>query len=49
MNKDTFISYKNDSKGNDFAARLCADLEKMDYNIYYNSTRKISFLSARAF
>ena len=34
--KDIFISYKNDGEGNNFAARLCADLEKMGYDVYYN-------------
>lgn len=34
--KDIFISYKNDGEGNNFAARICADLEKLGYNVYYN-------------
>lgn len=34
--KDIFISHKNDGEGNNFAARLCADLEKLGYDIYYN-------------
>lgn len=36
MSKDIFISYKNDGEGNNFAARLCADLEKLGYDVYYN-------------
>ncbi len=35
-NRDIFISYKNDGEGNNFAARLCKDLEKMGYDVYYN-------------
>lgn len=27
--KDIFISYKNDGEGNNFAARLCGDLEEL--------------------
>ncbi len=34
--RDIFISYKNDGEGNNFAARLCADLEEMGYDVYYN-------------
>ena len=34
--KDIFISYKNDGEGSNFAARLCADLEKIGYSVYYN-------------
>ena len=36
IRKDIFISYKNDVAGNNFAARLCADLEKMGYAVYFN-------------
>lgn len=35
--------------GNNFAAILCVDLEKLGYDVYYNSISKISFLSARTF
>ena len=35
--KNIFISYKNDGEGNNFAARLCADIEKMGYSVYFNS------------
>lgn len=34
--KDIFISYKNDGEGNNFAARLCENLEKLGYDVYYN-------------
>lgn len=34
--KDIFISYKNDGEGNNFAARICSDLEKLGYEVYYN-------------
>ena len=37
IKKDIFISYKNDGSGNHFAARLCQDLEKMGYSVYFNS------------
>ncbi len=36
QNKDIFISYKNDGEGNNFAARICADLAKMGYEVYFN-------------
>ena len=36
INKDIFISYKNDVAGSNFAARLCSDLEKMGYSVYFN-------------
>lgn len=36
QNKDIFISYKNDGEGNNFAARICADLENAGYEVYYN-------------
>lgn len=36
QNKDVFISYKNDGEGNNFAARMCTDLEKLGYEVYYN-------------
>lgn len=35
-NKDIFISYKNDGEGNNFAARICADLAKSGYEVYFN-------------
>lgn len=34
--KDIFISYKNDGEGNNFAARICSDLERLGYEVYYN-------------
>ena len=35
--KDIFISYKNDGSGNQFASRLCQDLEASGYSVYFNS------------
>lgn len=40
VRKDIFISYKNDGSGNQFAARLCQDLEKMGYSVYFNSNEE---------
>ena len=40
IKKDIFISYKNDGSGNQFAARLCQDLEKMGYSVYFNSNEE---------
>lgn len=40
IQKDIFISYKNDGSGNQFAARLCQDLEKMGYSVYFNSNEE---------
>lgn len=40
VKKDIFISYKNDGSGNHFAARLCQDLEKMGYSVYFNSNEE---------
>lgn len=37
MNKDIFISYKNDNAGNNFATRLKEDLENNGYSVYFNS------------
>ena len=37
MKKDIFISYKNDGSGNQFANRLCQDLESIGYSVYFNS------------
>lgn len=37
MRKDIFISYKNDGEGNNFAARLKNDLEKVGYSVFFNS------------
>lgn len=34
--RDIFISYKNDGEGRNFAARICADLQKLGYSVYYN-------------
>lgn len=36
LKKDIFISYKDDVEGHSFAARLCADLEKIGYTVYFN-------------
>ncbi len=36
IKKDIFISYKNDGSGNQFANRLCQDLEKIGYSVYFN-------------
>lgn len=36
IKKDIFISYKNDGEGKSFAARLCSDLEKIGYEVYFN-------------
>ena len=40
IKKDVFISYKNDGSGNHFAARLCQDLERMGYSVYFNSNEE---------
>lgn len=40
LKKDIFISYKNDGSGNQFATRLCQDLEKMGYSVYFNSNEE---------
>ncbi len=37
MKKDIFISYRNDGIGNNFAARLKADLDRCGYLVYFNS------------
>ncbi|MBQ8816766.1 MAG: SEL1-like repeat protein [Lachnospiraceae bacterium] len=37
MKKDIFISYRNDGSGNQFANRLCKDLEDRGYSVYFNS------------
>ena len=34
--KDIFISYRNDGSGNQFATRLCQDLEENGYSVYFN-------------
>lgn len=34
--RDSFISYKNDGEGRNFSARICADLQKLGYSVYYN-------------
>ena len=34
--KDIFISYRNDGSGNQFAHRLCQDLESHGYSVYFN-------------
>lgn len=33
INKDIFISYKNDGSGNQFASRLSRDLEEFGYSV----------------
>lgn len=38
--KDIFISYKNDGSGNQFANRLCRDLEDLGYSVYFNSNEE---------
>lgn len=38
--KDIFISYKNDGSGNQFAHRLCRDLEEMGYSVYFNTNEE---------
>ena len=40
IKKDIFISYKNDGSGNQFAARLCQDLERIGYGVYFNSNEE---------
>lgn len=42
IQKDIFISYKNDGSGNQFAIRLCQDLEKVGYSVYFNSNEERS-------
>ena len=36
IKKDIFISYRNDDSGNQFANRLCRDLDEMGYSVYFN-------------
>lgn len=36
MNKDIFISYRNDGIGNNFATRITKDLENSGYSVYFN-------------
>ncbi len=36
MNKDIFISYKNDDIGNLFAGKLSDKLKGLGYGVYYN-------------
>lgn len=45
VKKDIFISYRNDGSGNQFANRLCSDLENLGYSVYFNSNeeRSLSF------
>ena len=38
--KDIFISYRNDGSGNQFAHRLCRDLEEMGYSVYFNTNEE---------
>ena len=42
VQKDIFISYKNDGSGNQFAIRLCQDLERMGYSVYFNANEERS-------
>lgn len=42
MNKDVFISYRNDGEGNNFAARLFEALDAKDYSVYFNSNEQHS-------
>lgn len=42
MNKDIFISYRNDGEGNNFAARLCEALDAKNYSVYFNSKEQHS-------
>lgn len=42
MNKDIFISYRNDGEGNNFAARLFDTLDAKDYSVYFNSKEQHS-------
>lgn len=37
VNKDIFISYKNDNASNNFANRIKDDLELLGYSVYFNS------------
>lgn len=36
MNKDIFISYRNDGIGSNFANRIANDLKKSGYSVYFN-------------
>ena len=36
LKKDIFISYRNDDSGNQFASRLCRDLDELGYSVYFN-------------
>ena len=40
VRRDIFISYKNDGSGNQFANRLCKDLEDAGYSVYFNSNEE---------
>lgn len=42
MNKDIFISYRNDGEGNNFAARLFETLDAKNYSTYFNSKEQYS-------
>ena len=42
MNKDIFISYRNDGEGNNFAARLFEALDAKEYSVYFNSNEQHS-------
>lgn len=42
MNKDIFISYRNDGEGNNFAARLFDALDVKEYSVYFNSKEQHS-------
>ena len=42
MNKDIFISYRNDGEGNNFAARLFETLDGKGFSVYFNSKEQRS-------
>lgn len=42
MNKDIFISYRNDGEGNNFAAKLFETLDSENYSVYFNSKEQRS-------
>lgn len=42
MNKDIFISYRNNGEGNNFAARLFEALDVKNYSVYFNSKEQHS-------
>lgn len=42
MNKDIFISYKDDEAGSIFASQLCEDLENLNFSVFFNKNEKHS-------